>query len=172
MVCSNSSQAGPSCATTDFEGYPCYLDVSMFEHLSEQQHRVHAADQATSYAPIVPSNYPANLPSAGGPSLHSGSIQATSPCNDVLNRENIPGIGGVNCHFFSHDGGRRARKKRKHQVGLEERGIGSSRSLIEIAPLRKRARTPYEESCLRTMLRLGVNLSKTRRPFPISSLRG
>ena len=78
------------CAHRDFEGHPCYLDVSMFERLINNQTEftqlIKQRRMRPEFRSIIQPIYP-----------------ALADHDSVLNREDIPGMGGVNCHFFSHD---------------------------------------------------------------------
>ena len=77
------------CATADFEGEPCYLDVSMFERLVrnnvEYTQLLLQRRMRPEFRQIIQPIYPAL---ADHPS--------------VIDRPDIPGMGGVNCHFFHH----------------------------------------------------------------------
>ena len=78
------------CSVQELEGYPWYLDVSMFERLV--RHQV-GHTQLKSQRRMIPE-------------IRRGLAPIYKELEDhpsVLNRQAVPGMGGVNSYFFCHD---------------------------------------------------------------------
>ena len=73
-----------------FEGHPSYLDMSMFERLTNNGIEYTQLTTQRRMRPEIREIINPIYPMLGD---HVS----------VLNREDVPGMGGVNCHFFNHE---------------------------------------------------------------------